>query len=158
MICADCGVGPLVWAEAGYVPWHRICSVCGSHWDLHPIAWGPARPRDRSPRNVATGGYVCGHDLPPDAEWCEECFDEPARVLRPVPAPEMVRWQDGRGEIEIDLAARVSVDAESPTWGEIIALLTPAHWASAEAPERVRQMAGSIVVSCAWAQRARFYR
>jgi hypothetical protein len=34
--CPDCGRGTLMWAEAGYVPWHRICSVCGSHWDLHP--------------------------------------------------------------------------------------------------------------------------
>jgi hypothetical protein len=42
-ICADCGRGTLQWAEAGYVPWHRICDVCGSHWDLHPITWGPAR-------------------------------------------------------------------------------------------------------------------
>lgn len=34
--CADCHRGVLRWAEAGYVPWHRICGACGSHWDLHP--------------------------------------------------------------------------------------------------------------------------
>src|SRR3990167_3068638 len=28
--------GTLMWAEAGYVAWHRICNACGSHWDLHP--------------------------------------------------------------------------------------------------------------------------
>ena len=31
-----CG-GIMQWAEAGYVPWHRICDRCGSHWDLHPV-------------------------------------------------------------------------------------------------------------------------
>lgn len=43
--CTDCGRGTLQWAEAGYVPWHRICDACGSHWDLHPVVlfveWGP---------------------------------------------------------------------------------------------------------------------
>jgi hypothetical protein len=35
--CPDCALGKLRWAEAGYVPWHRICDCCGSHWDLHPV-------------------------------------------------------------------------------------------------------------------------
>jgi len=35
-ICPDCDAGMLIWAEAGYVPWHRICNHCGSHWELHP--------------------------------------------------------------------------------------------------------------------------
>ncbi len=35
-VCVDRGVGRLMWAEGGYVPWHRICTHCGSHWDLHP--------------------------------------------------------------------------------------------------------------------------
>lgn len=46
-ICPDCGRGHLQWAEAGYVPWHRICDVCGSHWDLHPVTyikWGADDP------------------------------------------------------------------------------------------------------------------
>lgn len=35
--CPDCkGKGKLLWSEAGYVPWHRICNYCGSHWELHP--------------------------------------------------------------------------------------------------------------------------
>lgn len=34
--CPDCGVGMLLWAEAGYVPWHRVCNRCGSHWELYP--------------------------------------------------------------------------------------------------------------------------
>lgn len=46
-VCADCGLGTLRWAEAGHVPWHRICDRCGSHWDLHQqtyIQWGPGQP------------------------------------------------------------------------------------------------------------------
>lgn len=46
-VCPDCGSGHLQWAEAGYVPWHRICDVCGSHWSLHPvryIRWGADAP------------------------------------------------------------------------------------------------------------------
>jgi len=35
-VCTDCGVGTLRWAEAGFAPYHRICSRCGSHWELHP--------------------------------------------------------------------------------------------------------------------------
>jgi hypothetical protein len=37
--CGDCRTGTLQWAEAGYVPWHRICDGCGAHRDLHPIVW-----------------------------------------------------------------------------------------------------------------------
>jgi hypothetical protein len=36
----ECG-GVLRWAEAGYVPWHRICDRCGSHWQLHPLRLTP---------------------------------------------------------------------------------------------------------------------
>jgi hypothetical protein len=39
MKCGDCGRGTLMWAEAGYVPWHRICGHCGSHWELHPVQY-----------------------------------------------------------------------------------------------------------------------
>jgi len=35
--CVDCGAGRLTWAEGGYVPGHRICGHCGSHWDLDPV-------------------------------------------------------------------------------------------------------------------------
>lgn len=34
--CPDCGKAPLVWAEACFVPGHRICPCCGSHWSLDP--------------------------------------------------------------------------------------------------------------------------
>lgn len=33
--CLDCG-GDLVGAEAGFVPYHRVCMSCGSHWSLTP--------------------------------------------------------------------------------------------------------------------------
>jgi ribosomal protein S27E len=32
--CPDCEQAEVVWAEAGYVPGHRICPGCGSHWEL----------------------------------------------------------------------------------------------------------------------------
>lgn len=48
IVCTDCNRGHLQWAEAGYTPWHRICDSCGSHWDLHPIVWGPTFDPDGS--------------------------------------------------------------------------------------------------------------
>lgn len=35
VICPDCGKAEVRWAEAGYVPGHRICPRCGSHWELN---------------------------------------------------------------------------------------------------------------------------
>ena len=32
--CPDCGKEFIAWAEDGYVPGHRICHFCGSHWSL----------------------------------------------------------------------------------------------------------------------------
>lgn len=32
--CPDCEQAEVLWAEAGYVPGHRICPGCGSHWEL----------------------------------------------------------------------------------------------------------------------------
>lgn len=34
LVCGDCKRGPVAHAEAGYVPGHRICPWCGSHWSL----------------------------------------------------------------------------------------------------------------------------
>ncbi len=31
--CPDCGA-VLVWAEAGFMPGHRICPRCGGHWEV----------------------------------------------------------------------------------------------------------------------------
>jgi hypothetical protein len=57
--CADCRRGHLRWAEGGYVPWHRICDVCGSHWDLHPITWGVTRLDDGTlARWIDGNGYA----------------------------------------------------------------------------------------------------
>ena len=36
--CPDCRRGQLLWAEAGYVPRHRICDCCGSHFSL-TLSW-----------------------------------------------------------------------------------------------------------------------
>jgi len=38
--CPDCKKSHIRWAEDGYVPGHRICPVCGSHWSLE----APASP------------------------------------------------------------------------------------------------------------------
>lgn len=34
VICPDCEKVVVVWAEACYVPGHRICPLCGSHFEL----------------------------------------------------------------------------------------------------------------------------
>jgi hypothetical protein len=153
--CADCRRGTLQWAEAGYVPWHRICDHCGSHWDLHPITWGPARPRDTMPRLVGTGVYHCGHQVT-DPPWCETCQDEVPEITREEPVPAVVRWVDGVGDVPIDPTEPLGESGQ--TWGDLLALVKEEHWAEASRPERVRQMAGSVVISCAWARRSQFYR
>jgi len=66
-VCPDCGHGHLQWAEAGYVPYHRICDVCGSHWDLHPmkyIQWGDDHPWTGT--SGVTGCIVDVADMDPD--------------------------------------------------------------------------------------------
>jgi len=55
--CSDCRVGTLQWAEAGYVPWHRICDQCGSRWDLHPLIYfidhdGAIRTENKLPPDI----------------------------------------------------------------------------------------------------------
>lgn len=50
--CPDCKRGTLQWAEAGYVPWHRICDHCGSHWDLHPVDFFLRREAADEPEDV----------------------------------------------------------------------------------------------------------
>jgi hypothetical protein len=122
--------GRLRWAEAGYVPWHRICDRCGSHWELYPMTWGPARPS--SHRATAR-----------------------AAELR-AKSGGLVRWQDGRGEVPIDPDAHVTDAAESPTWGQFLPLLTAEMWAEAE--REAPRMAGMVVVPCCWARRARIYQ
>lgn len=37
--CGDCGT-TVRWAEANFVPMHRICPKCGSHWELSTIEDG----------------------------------------------------------------------------------------------------------------------
>lgn len=169
-ICSDCERGHLQWAEAGYVPWHRICDVCGSHWDLHPIGWGPARAGDR-PVEVQMKPYTrteliryadeCGHDDPAratDNELREYLGD----FLTPLPAVDhatvdsdtLVRWVDGRGAILLDRAERISEECPY-TWGDLVDLITPEMWDRAEADKA--RTAGSATVCGAWAQRARFY-
>lgn len=150
-----CG-GVMQWAEAGYVPWHRICDHCGAHWDVHPILWGPQRPQSALPRVEWTGAYHCGHTAD-DADWCASCGEEAARIYREVQAPDVVRYVDGIGECPIDPLESLDPDGHSHrTWGDLLAMITPAHWASAETSRA--QMGGAAVIPAGWARRARFRR
>lgn len=168
-LCADCHVGRLRWAEAGYVPWHRICDVCGSHWDLHPIPWGPARPSRpvaaRLPEHAPTcaslwedewsdahGGRPCSCAALPRIDAARA--DHEALLAR---SGGLVLWVDHRGEVPLDPSEPLPSTERlphPPTWADLVALLTPAHW---EAAEREAARKGMIVVPCAWARRARFY-
>jgi hypothetical protein len=94
--CRDCKRGKLVWAEAAYVPWHRICDICGSHWDLHPLQFGVLLEhggfmrwvdgRGRIPlergQTIAESGKTWGDllDLITPTMWTGAA--EPERVLR----------------------------------------------------------------------------
>lgn len=159
-VCADCGTGHLQWAEGGYVPWHRICDVCGSHWDLHPVTWGPARPREPIPAQAARSEILlCDECSPPSKAACVECREHGKHILSPArsatPAIEVVRWVDGRGEVPIDPSEPIT--AECPyTWGDVLVAVRPEHWTAAEQPDAVMQV-GMVVVSFCWARRARFY-
>jgi hypothetical protein len=151
-VCSDCGRGVLRWAEGGYVAWWRICDVCGSHWDLHPIEWGPAKPSHPLMEKV---GYRCGHDVErddPQGTWCVECDDEADPIYRETPV-QYTRWVQGRGEMPLELTEPLYDSGR--TWGDLLALVTPEHWAEAEAHRE--QMAGMVVVPCCWARRARLY-
>jgi len=151
-VCSDCGQGVLRWAEAGYVAWWRICDVCGSHWDLHPITWGPAKPRSPVVEQI---GWRCGHNvaaMDTDGQWCYECQNEPIPVYRELPL-QVVRWEQGRGEIPLD-ASEPLYDS-GRTWGDLLALVTPEHWQEAETHRQ--QNCGQGVVECCWARRARLY-
>lgn len=165
--CADCGRGHLRWAEAGFVAWHRICDVCGSHWELHPIVWGPARPsRPVEPPRAHHDG---GCEVYLEDAWSDEHGPRPcscgahaqhaaalaAHAELVARSRGLVRWEDGIGEVPIDCAAHVVPDGDGPTWGEFVDLITPAMWTAAEAEKS--RMAGMVAVPCCWARRARFY-
>jgi hypothetical protein len=193
--CTDCGAGELVWAEAGYVPWHRICGLCGSHWDLHPLPRVSVvdlacEPRCGFPESRA----FCRHA---DAETCArlvlgEDIGVPARCaclchvppsMRPVADVSLRVWIDGLGAVPIgrgwpleashdDLlvlarAARGEVPASvaalarahypaSPTWGDLVDLVTDEVIEEARDPEVVRCYGKPAIEAC-WARRARFH-
>lgn len=118
-----CGRGHLQWAEAGYVPYHRICDGCGSHWELHPVMWGPMLPSD----------WYQG----PDTEYTF-LFD-----------------RDVHGQREVPLRHNMPFGGSGRTWGDVLAMITPAMWEAAKLEKE--RMAHQVVVPCCWARRARFY-
>lgn len=88
--CSDCGVGQLQWAEAGYVPWHRICDRCGSHWDLHPLGGGmggiglipiPETPTCLREEYISAPCPDCSGE---PSDWCETC-EATGRIQQPHP-------------------------------------------------------------------------
>lgn len=101
--CPDCGVGELCWAEAGYVPWHRVCDRCGSHWSLAVATpWGPAR------RVHVTS-------------WGET-----------VAPPDLVRFVSGEGEVPL-VPGDLIVDGAPFTWGDALTAATSDDWRAADA-------------------------
>jgi hypothetical protein len=179
--CPDCSMGRLTWAEAGFVAWHRICDVCGSHFTLYPVPWGPARPNHPLPGRPATCAVVakppsasastvariphvvdadCGTETRPAVATRstsdEVALDAPAAEHAALVAKSrlLVHWVDGRGEVPLDPYERAGGEG-SPTWGEFVALVKDEHWVRAEAEKESR--AGMVVVPCSWARRARFY-
>lgn len=167
--CADCGLGTLQWAEAGYVSWHRICDVCGSHWELHPITWGPARAtRERAPewRDDHAHSDTCRIWLAAgapesvlDAGEGSACTCGAAARRRGaesgrIRVGDLVRWVDRRGEVRLDRSEPLSEECPY-TWGDLADLCTAEHWTAAE--HDADRMGGMIVVPGAWARRARFY-
>lgn len=135
--CSDCGHGRILWAEGGYVSWHRICDVCGSHWDEHSLGMGIA---------LVEVPAVEPRNLPPSR-----------RPHSVVPS----RWIDGQGWVALDLTAEIMGGRrESPegigrTWGELLALVTEPMRDAARA-DRARTMGVPCVPAC-WLRRARFY-
>jgi len=162
--CGDCPAGRLQWAEAGYSPWHRICDVCGSHWDLHPVTWGPGRA-GKNPVLAAEPPSQYAVDLC-RALMLEEGWDDDAiaaeiarlreahpHVLSDPKTP--VRWVDGKGLVLLDPTEPLADSGR--TWGDLLACIRHRHWREAAKPQNVEQYGGMIVVPCAWVRRARFY-
>ena len=171
-VCPDCGTGILQWAEGGFVPWHRICDTCGSHWDLHPIGiHGIALAGNHLVEVPGRGPYSrkellammeeTVHDDPESlsddelrgylGDWAEPT----AREHRTVAPDTICRWAQGRGLILLDPDEKISEECPY-TWGDLVALTTPEMW---EAAEKAKDRLGGIVtlMGCAWARRARFY-
>jgi hypothetical protein len=48
VLCPDCQRADVRWAEAGFVPGHRICPCCGSHWELTTRDARDGEPADRN--------------------------------------------------------------------------------------------------------------
>lgn len=135
--CSDCRQGKLQWAEAGYVPWHRICDHCGSHWDLHPMGLVLLQVPHDEPRDL----------LPSKREHYS------------VPAV----WLDRVGYVRIDADTLIGSERPSPydtprpgrRWVELLELVTDEMIERAIAEQG---RTGNVPhVPICWARRARFY-
>jgi hypothetical protein len=170
-VCADCGRGHLRWAEAGYVPWHRICDTCGSHWDLHPVTyidWAREAPPVKRPAPRTAADCGCGHDCtdpacqaPDPADCCCDCEActrwraEDARRAREPYTPRREGWTGTRDGGRIAPVAELDPDPELPE-GVTHARLLAAALAAGTEPNGGRE--DQRVAHACWARRARFYR
>lgn len=128
--CSDCGRGTLRWAEAGYVPWHRICDACGSHWDLHPLGLGiamiPVTEEPTCGREACIPVTECpeGHPLG-EGGWCDPCGEE---YVTSRPHPERTCYAgDPRRCAERAAGFRDEVEAVAAGVGDRLRCMCPCH-------------------------------
>ena len=159
-LCADCGRGRLEWAEAGYVAYHRICAVCGSHWETHPlVVSGPVVATDEIRAEIA---YDAESRCDTCLAWCETCEYQGKRNCPTHrdhshwPECEYVRFIQGVGYVPIDPDEAIADSGF--TWGQALALITPEMVEAALRPtEMARWPRGRVPIKVEWARRARFY-
>lgn len=158
----ECG-GTLRWAEAGYVPWHRICDRCGSHWDMHPVTVYLRREVSADDAPAITSILDARLPQPGDKEWV--AMDEQQRRL----ADRLLKRrnvcpEDELAEVDQSLIAILSHyrqdrddpmrrletrEHDAPEAQRVISLIRPEHIT----PEAIEHGA----VYGGWARRARFY-
>jgi hypothetical protein len=157
--CA-CG-GILRWAEAGYVPWHRICDRCGSHWELHVIGLVPHEAEPPVTHAVAwrlpDGRVVTQSDDLALAGYDEET-DPIVPIVQTVPARP-------RGVLPVVAGGPSQAGAIVARDGQRYQVVPPhvlPFYQAARALVRPEHITDEVlhhgVLYGGWASRARFYR
>jgi hypothetical protein len=149
-----CG-GVMRWAEAAYVPWHRICNLCGSHWDLRLVRI--VIDRERREPCALMPSWQHG------ATWCDHPSHQPPHVDR----------CDGCGEVTTDLDTGFCVSLQGMVcecgghWRTVVGRVQNVRAESWDIVRRMPLMISSSdltdtdiqrgVIYGGWARRARFY-
>lgn len=164
--CADCKRGQLRWAEAGFVPWHRICDVCGSHWELHPVTyidWNREAKPEPMPEPVTAGDCGCGHDCVNEDCQAPDCADcgcgcRPCQRAHDLSlqgwVPQMEGWTSEDANGRIMPIAKLDTDERLPNGVTHAKLLDLAIAAGAK-PNGSRP--DQRIATASWATRAEFY-